>query len=96
MVISLFKRHLTSTIFLIIYALWWTLLINWFTTGASVYPNSCGAANGALVLFTLLIVAVYCITLIMMTIFTKGKKRVDYLLFFVLVSLPLLYFILDI
>jgi len=89
----LFARHIKSTIFLGIYALWWTIFFYWFTSGAAEYPNSCGAANGALVMLTLLIAGVCSLTLLILGLTNKGQKRIDYLIFLGLVLSPLFYII---
>ncbi len=93
MVMQIFKRHITSTVFLFLYALWWVHFFYWFAYDAAKYPNSCGAANGGLIVLSLLVVAGYSLTTFILTLASKGQKRVDYLIFFVLVLLPILYVI---
>ncbi len=82
---EIFKRHKISTFFLIIYILWMLFVINWFKSGSSGYPNSCGAANGALIMIAFLITAIYSLILIIKIIIAKGQKRSDYLKIFGLV-----------
>lgn len=78
---------------MVVYAFWWIHFFYWFNYGKSVYPNSCGAANGALVVLTLLIVAIYSVTLIVLALTNTGQKRTDYLIFLALVLAPILYLI---
>jgi hypothetical protein len=89
--VGLFTRHIKSTILLIAYGLWWTYVFYWFTSGASAYPNSCGAANGGLVILTLLIVAIYTLTGSILTITSKGQRRKDFLIFVGLILSPIVY-----
>ena len=57
------------------------------------YSNSCGVANGFLVMLTLLIVLVYSVILLMLILMHKGQNRIDFLIFFALILLPLVYII---
>ena len=82
---ELFNRHKISTFFLIIYIFWIIYVINWFKSGSSNYPNSCGAANGALIMLTFLIIAVYSLILIIKVIIAKEQNRSDFLKIFGLI-----------
>jgi hypothetical protein len=86
----MFKRHKTSTIFLVIYYLWWCFLVNFFISGSSAYPNSCGAANGGLIIYTLFIVIIYTLILLIFIIRFSKQARKDYLLFLGLTLAPIL------
>jgi hypothetical protein len=87
----IFARHKKSTISLMVYALWWIHLFYWFTSGASANPNSCGAANGGLIMLTLLMVVLGTLILLVFALTSKGERRVDYLIFLVLVLIPVIY-----
>ncbi len=76
---KLFIRHKISTLFLIIYIFWIVFVINWFKSGSSNYPNSCGAANGALIMITFLIIAIYSFIIIIKIIIAKEQNRSDFL-----------------
>jgi len=88
MIVTIFKRHIYSIIFLGLYFVWWTLFIYWFHSGSSDYPHSCGAGNGALVVLTFLLVLIYTVILFIKIISAKGQERWDYLKFLGLVLLP--------
>ena len=94
MALELFKRHTASTVFLAFYFAWWTLLIYLFVSGSLDYPDSCGAANGALLMLTFLVAAIYALILIIKIGLTQGQKRSDYLKFLGLVLLPVISVIL--
>ena len=64
------------------------LLIYWFTSGSLNYPNSCGAANGALIMLTFLVVAIYVLILIIKLGLSQGQNRSDYLKIIGLVLVP--------
>jgi len=85
---NLFKRHITSTFFLGLYLVWWILFIYWFKSGYGASPRSCGAANGALVMLSILIIVFYTLLLIIKFLITRGEGRWDYLKFIGLVHLP--------
>lgn len=82
---ALFNRHKISTFFLIIYIFWIIFVVNWFKSGSFNYPNSCGAANGALIMMTFLILAIYSLILVIKIIIAKEQKRSDFLKIFGLV-----------
>ncbi len=85
---TMFKRHIFSTIFLGLYIIWWILFIYWFNSGSSNYPKSCGAANGTLVILTLLIAIIYTFTLFIKIVIAKGQSRWDYIKFLGIILLP--------
>ena len=87
---QIFKRHILSTIFLTIYFVWWLGFISWFAFGNSNSPNSCGAVNGALVVWTAIIVIVNFLTLLVKILITKGQNRADYMKFIGMVLFPVL------
>lgn len=88
---KLFNRHKISTFFLILYIFWIIFAINWFKSGSSNYPNSCGAANGGLIMITFFIIAIYSLILIIKIIIAKEQKRSDFLKIFGLIYvLPIL------
>jgi hypothetical protein len=88
---AIFARHIKSTVAMAVYGLWWAFLLNWFTSGSANAPRSCGAANGALVMITLLLMAVFGAVLAVFSILSKGQKRKDYLVLLGLLLAPLLY-----
>ena len=85
---TFFKRNIFTTILIIPYFYWWYYLITWFTSGRAKYPNSCGAANGALIVFHLLIISIYVIIMLINVILRKGQGRLDYVKFSLIVILP--------
>lgn len=88
---QLFNRHKTSTFFLIIYIFWIIFVINWFKAGSSNYQNSCGAANGGLIMITFLIIAIYSLVLFFKIIIAKEEKRSDfYKIFGLIYILPII------
>ncbi len=89
----LFKRHIKSTIALIIYAIWWSFFFNWFDSGKSDYPASCGAANGALVMLSLLIGGTVSLIFSILILSNSGQKRIDYLIFLGLALSPIVFII---
>ena len=80
-ILNLFKKHKTSTVFLLLYIVWWIFVWRWFSSDSSAYPNSCGAANGGLLMLTILISVIYFIILLIKTAISKEEKRWDYLFF---------------
>jgi hypothetical protein len=82
---GLFNRHKISTFFLLIYIFWIIFVINWFKSGSSSYPHSCGAANGGLIMLTFLIIAIYSLILIVKIIIAKEQKRSDFFKIFGLI-----------
>ena len=93
---NLFKRHVLFTIFLFLYLFWILFVILWFKTGTSNYPNSCGAANGGLIILTLLVILIYTIVIILKIIFSKTENRIDYLKILGLtIILPILFIIIS-
>jgi len=87
--LDLFKRHTTSTFFIIVYYAWIGFVINFFTSGAANYPHSCGAANGGMIMLTVFMIAVYSITLVIKMISSKEASG-DYGKLLGVVFLPLL------
>lgn len=88
---ALFKRNILTTIFILPYFYWWYYLIDWFTLDHAKYPNSCGAANGALIVFHLLIVSIYAIAMLINVILRQGQSRLDYVKFFLAIILPVVF-----
>jgi len=88
MTLTIFKRHIYSTIFLGLYFVWWFLIIYWFNSGSADYLKSCGAGNGALVMLTFIVIVIYFLTLLVKMIIAKGQNRWDYLKFLGLVFFP--------
>lgn len=85
---TIFKKHIISTIFLGLYFVWWTFVIYWFDAGSAVSPQSCGAANGTIVMLTFLFIALYILMLIIKIAITNRHERWDYLKFLGLVFIP--------
>ena len=92
---AIFARHIKSMVAMAIYGLWWAFLLNWFTSGLANAPRSCGAANGALVMLTLLLMAVFGAVLAIFSVMSNGQERKDYLVFLGLLLAPLLYLFLS-
>lgn len=86
----LFARHIKSSVFLVIYALFWAYLYYWFSTPTSIYPNSCGAANGGLIILVLLLSTIGSLVMIVLAIMEKGQNRIDYSVFLGLILSPVL------
>jgi len=87
-ILTLFRRHIIATIFIVFYFCWWYFVINFFRSGASQYPHSCGAANAGLIFLTGILMIIYIIALLIRILMVKDKG--DYLKFMALVFLPVL------
>jgi hypothetical protein len=84
---ALFKRNTITTILILPYLYWWYYLIDWFA-GHAKYPQSCGAANGALIILHLLIISVYALIMLINVILRKEESRSDYVKFLLIVIIP--------
>ncbi len=60
----------------------------WFKSGEAASPNSCGLANGGLIMLTLLMIVAYALVLLFKIVITAGESRRDYFKFLGLVLLP--------
>jgi hypothetical protein len=87
--IELLRRHKYSTFSLIFYLIVWSLVVLWFYSGSAGYSHSDGSANGALVMFLILLIVVYSITLLILYFVSRN---VDYLKIIGMVYLPVLLF----
>jgi hypothetical protein len=77
-----------------LYAVWWLYIVYWFASGSSIYPHSCGAANGALIIYSLFLTAIFSLLLIIQLIKSTKEHRLYYLALLGLVLIPpLLIFI---
>jgi hypothetical protein len=85
---ALFKRNIVTSILLLPYFYGWYFSIDWFALGHAKSPNSCGAANGFLLVFQLLIVTVYALMMLINVILREGKSRLDYVKFLLIVIAP--------
>ena len=83
-------KNLTSTFLMLPYFAWWGFIYNFFTSGASSYPNSCGAANGGAIMLTIFLFVSYVTVLLIRAALVK-HKRADYYVFLGLVCLPMLF-----
>ena len=82
---TIFKRHILATMLLGIYVCVWAFSINWFTSDNSKYPNSCGAANGGLLVIDLIVTVVYGLIFFVNIFFQKGDNKLDYLKFLLMI-----------
>ncbi|HKR04950.1 MAG TPA: hypothetical protein VJY62_09960 [Bacteroidia bacterium] len=82
------KKHKRSKIFMLMYTAWWIYFVYWFASGSYKYPHSCGAANGALIAYSLFFVAVFSLFLLIELFKCKKEDRVYYLLLLGLVWIP--------
>ena len=82
------KKHKRSIIFMLLYAAWWIFFVDWFASGKSKPPGSCGAANGGLVVYTLFFVAIFSLFLIIEIFKCKKENRLYYLMLLGLVWIP--------
>ena len=78
---AIFKRHIITSIFIVLYCGCWGYTIHWFTSGNANYPNSCGAANAGMLIIILVIAAFYCFIFFVNIFFQKGDNKLDYLKF---------------
>ncbi|MCC2546256.1 hypothetical protein LJY25_07350 [Hymenobacter sp. BT175] len=78
----MFQRHLFATVCIGLYLMLWGYLIYWFSSGASSYPNSCGAANGGLIMLIFLCSILYLIVLTLKVLLSKGQNKEDYVKLF--------------
>ena len=88
---SLFKNHITSTIFLGFYLVWWMFFIYCFKASGTEKSETCGTANGGLILLSFCLIVIYSLVLIIKTAFAKGQRRWHYLQFLGIVFLPAIY-----
>jgi hypothetical protein len=92
---GLFTRHIKSTLLLLGYAGWWIYITYWFVSGAAAYPNSCGAANGALIIITLLISFLYIVPVLIICIVKKGQTQKDFKIFAGIILAPFAYILIS-
>jgi hypothetical protein len=91
--LSYLRRYLLPSVLLIGYALYLNFVFNWFNSGEAAYLNSCGSANGALMMGTVFF-SVFCsLALLIISLFSKGIQKLIFLLFMALSSVPFLWFI---
>ena len=81
--INFFKA---SALFIIFYLLWFAYVVYWFTTDRFMYPGSCGAANGGLVVLTAALVGASTVTLLILSMAVKNR-RLHFLMLLVLTLL---------
>jgi hypothetical protein len=91
--LNLFKRHKTSTFFISVYYIWIAFVIKFFSSGSADYPNSCGAANGGMIMLTGFIITAYSIVLGIKMILSKEASG-EYGMLLGLIFIPLLIIIL--
>lgn len=91
--INLFKRHIFSTVVFISYLIWLIFVVKWFNSVDTNNPNSCGAANGALIVATGLLVVIISILILSQIILTRGQQRIDYLKYLGLLYIPIILII---
>jgi hypothetical protein len=84
-------RHEISSIFILLYYVLWLCVLQFFHSGAAAYPNSCGAANGALILLFLFVTLVYTLILLIKILLTEEEKRRDYLKLLLILWLPICF-----
>ena len=82
------EEHKRSIRLMLFYFTWWTYAICWFSSDKSKYPNACGAANGAIIMFTTFIIAIFSLFLLIEIINCKKDNRLYYLMLFGIVWLP--------
>jgi hypothetical protein len=85
---TIFKRHINSTISLIVYALLWIYFLYRFTLGKPVSFHSDIVANGQFILITLLVFIIYFITFTFLTLTNTKQKQKDFLIFLGFVLTP--------
>ena len=81
----IFRRHIITSIFIVLYCGCWGYTIHWFTWGNASYPNSCGAANGGLLVIDLIVTVVYGLIFFINILFQKGDNKLDYLKFLLII-----------
>lgn len=84
---KMFLRHKLATFFILIYFFFFKFIINWFSTGLSLKPNSCGAANGMLVIIAFIFFLLYLIIVIIKIGSNDFQNKSDYKKFLLLIFL---------
>jgi hypothetical protein len=69
------RKHKRSKIFMLMYAAWWFYFIYWFASGKYKQLGSCGAANGALIVYSLFFVAIFSLLLLIEIFKCKKEDR---------------------
>ena len=96
---ALFLRHKIWTIFLFLYGLQWVMLLDIFYGNGKynmiynmMYPLSYRKGPAFVVIYTLIVIAVYTFLLLIKIIITKEEKRTDFLKIAGIVYLPVAIF----
>ena len=82
---AIFKRHIIASTFIVLYFICWGYSIHWFTSGSASYPNSCGVANGGLLVIDLIVTTAYGLIFFVNIFFQKGDNKLDYLKFLLII-----------
>lgn len=84
-----FRHHPISAFFLGLYYAAWAFNYWFFLSGNASYPDSCGAANGALIMMLILLSITYVIVVIIRLIFARDKRFFKFVLALVFAPLVL-------
>ena len=84
---KMFLRHKLVTFFILIYFFFFKFIINWFSIGLSLKPNSCGAANGMLVIIAFIFFLTYLIIVTIKIGSNNFQNKLDYKKFLLLIFL---------
>ena len=86
---GILKRHNKSTVLLSIYFLWWTFVIYYCFSLTKHIKPTCDFSPLGITAVSLLLGFIYALGFLIKAIMTKEPNKTDYLIFLVLITLPL-------
>ncbi len=88
------QRRRLTTISLLMYFILWAFCLDFFHKLKNKAIQSCGAANGALLILVMAVFFIYLVTTLVLFIVNKGQNRQDFFIALLLILLPVLIAIL--
>ena len=92
---GIFRRHITATIFIVIYLFWWIFSTYQFYIISTIKNKGCGSGYVSvfLLLMNLFLGGIYSLSMFINAILNKEENRIDFWKFLLGVSIPLIFFV---